>query len=900
MKKHINPNKISSEVRDYLNPQGKLTELGIMLIVDALLINREDLLPTKVLEYLQKNPEVQEDVFEYYHALRQLNTSYLRIHPYFNPRSRQRFRHQKQLKIGSAVLLMTVLLGTYWFIYFAKRMTPIQPKLNTPTKISSQPPEFKASELKVDYVQFDQDQQKLIVPKNQAKKFALANGSELIIPEEAFVNQKGEKIQEDIEIKYREFHKAAEIIASNIPMEYDSAGVSYPFESAGMFEIRAFQTNGQEVFMAKDKSIQVNMAADGQEGSFNHYYLEEKTNKKPQWKLLGASQLKNTETSSATFEYDSASIIQEQVILEDGQEAIRTRIQIDGETYDLNREMQDKPSFRLKFDLKKYPELKPFTKLYWKWQNMGDLTENPYVNSWVLDTPWEHIELNPLTQERYDSMNFALPERIDQIEFNKEETRLILAARGGKAQMIDLVSGKTTYFENSWTAKFSPDERYILTTLDDVRLWSLDGELIHNYGTPEYGVRFAKFSPNGKYVLICSQENHIKLYDLQGNFITRIWAGSKNIDYALSSFEINNFRSEEAYFTPDSRYIIVKSIQGDYQSWTMKGKAIPLNYDRPFPKTGQTVQEVIQNQSLLDVYVKQASQLEKIYAHLHQSQKNASKQTLLDFELHKNHTNLYTTDKFLLDLLIKPSKAVARHGVFSPKGTYLIVHESHPANKDSKSYLAPGSFTFWKRNPQAAKKQAQRYEMLLSKALPDGGERGFRTIVQKISPQDVKEEKKLARIIKAQRKKIQKAQKIAQVQAQDEARLVRVFKINQLGIYNVDRIHQMENAIMVKADFQWKDAPKDTQAPIRIYHICGKNQSVVISYPKIHWHKFKFNPEDQNQLIAILPNSKVAYLNSEDFQKINTNKAKQTGQHTFQMHTKAISGSLDDLKAILN
>ena len=47
MKKNIDYTKISSKVSDYLNSQGKLTELGITLVVDALLIKREDLLPCR-------------------------------------------------------------------------------------------------------------------------------------------------------------------------------------------------------------------------------------------------------------------------------------------------------------------------------------------------------------------------------------------------------------------------------------------------------------------------------------------------------------------------------------------------------------------------------------------------------------------------------------------------------------------------------------------------------------------------------------------------------------------------------------------------------------------------------------------------------------------------------------
>ncbi len=97
--------------------------------------------------------------------------------------------------------------------------------------------------------------------------------SKLKIPKNAFVNKAGEQIVGDVEIQYREFHDQADIIASGIPMRYDSAGNSYTFESAGMFDVKGFK-NGKEVFISPAAPITVEFASEYPTDTYNQYYLD--------------------------------------------------------------------------------------------------------------------------------------------------------------------------------------------------------------------------------------------------------------------------------------------------------------------------------------------------------------------------------------------------------------------------------------------------------------------------------------------------------------------------------------------------------------------------------------------------------------------------------------------------
>lgn len=121
---------------------------------------------------------------------------------------------------------------------------------------------------------------KLNVPYNSYKVNAQKGGelahhtkSKIKIPKNAFVNKTGHEIVGDVEIQYREFHDQADIIASGIPMQYDSAGTKYTFESAGMFDVKGYH-NGEEVYLKQGKPITVELASRYTDDKYNQYYLD--------------------------------------------------------------------------------------------------------------------------------------------------------------------------------------------------------------------------------------------------------------------------------------------------------------------------------------------------------------------------------------------------------------------------------------------------------------------------------------------------------------------------------------------------------------------------------------------------------------------------------------------------
>lgn len=86
------------------------------------------------------------------------------------------------------------------------------------------------------------------------------SGSRLIVPAAAFLDENGQTVSGEVTLHYREMHDFIDFFLSGIPMTYDSAGVTYNLESAGMIEIFAEQ-DGKKVKMKPGKFINIELVS---------------------------------------------------------------------------------------------------------------------------------------------------------------------------------------------------------------------------------------------------------------------------------------------------------------------------------------------------------------------------------------------------------------------------------------------------------------------------------------------------------------------------------------------------------------------------------------------------------------------------------------------------------------
>ena len=237
-----------------------------------------------------------------------------------------------------------------------------------------------------------------------AKTITHPTGSHIQIPANAFIDAAGKAVKGKVKVNYREFHTASDIITSGITMMYDSAGKKRPFETAGMFEIRAEQ-NGKPVFLAKDKGIKVDLAS-FKDGAFNFYYLQE-AKKEERMAYLPAMLIQEAvaQTELRPGE-DQWQLLQSSKMPVENQERKEKLAAI-------NKKLPTEPKEPLPYDSKKpvldfhpdtkdFPELNTFEGIVWQYAGEEtDNTQNPEKNEWIYEHSWTNMTLEAAEDMTY-------------------------------------------------------------------------------------------------------------------------------------------------------------------------------------------------------------------------------------------------------------------------------------------------------------------------------------------------------------------------------------------------------------------------------------------------------------------------------------------------------------------
>ena len=115
------------------------------------------------------------------------------------------------------------------------------------------------------------------------------DGTTIVLPGQVLVDEAGVPVNRTVEVHYTPVNDRVSLLVSGIPMSYAEPGaaVQEQFESAGMFELRAF-VDGQPVFIAPDKALQVSAPSTKGESDFGRFFLNEDTGN---WEYTGVSQV---------------------------------------------------------------------------------------------------------------------------------------------------------------------------------------------------------------------------------------------------------------------------------------------------------------------------------------------------------------------------------------------------------------------------------------------------------------------------------------------------------------------------------------------------------------------------------------------------------------------------------
>ena len=193
----------------------------------------------------------------------------------------------------------------------------------------------------------------------------LSENTTLEFPAGSFVYADGTPVSGDVTLTYREFLDAFDIVAAGIPMQYDSAGTSYHFQTAGMFDLYGTKDN-KEIFVAEGKSLNVNMKSNVPETNYNFYQMDTTTGI---WNYLGPIPVENEKVSDAG--------------------ALADNFPVAPQPYDPEGHLID-----LKIDVSDYPELVDLKGIMWQYAGndpQGDLLSK----KWIYAEKWHNIELIP-------------------------------------------------------------------------------------------------------------------------------------------------------------------------------------------------------------------------------------------------------------------------------------------------------------------------------------------------------------------------------------------------------------------------------------------------------------------------------------------------------------------------
>ena len=125
----------------------------------------------------------------------------------------------------AASLLILISISGYYYLFVSK---PVEQKFVFNNVI----PPFKNADIQFKEYQVQADKGAVISYKT---------GTIITIPKDAFVDKEGKVIQGNVSVKYRELTNPEELFLAGIPMNYDSAGLALPMQTAGICELKVYK-----------------------------------------------------------------------------------------------------------------------------------------------------------------------------------------------------------------------------------------------------------------------------------------------------------------------------------------------------------------------------------------------------------------------------------------------------------------------------------------------------------------------------------------------------------------------------------------------------------------------------------------------------------------------------------
>ncbi len=292
------------------------------------------------------------------------------------------------------------------------------------------------------------------VQPTQAQTIEMENGSSIEIPANSFVDSKGNPISEPVKVHYREFHNAAQIMASGIPMEViGENGEKAWMQTAGMFEMQATTKSGSEVFISEDKPVNVNMAS-YEDGEYPFWYFNPE---KGNWEELG--------TNNPTPNPKMLKLEQES--------ALSAKAEIPSQPAKPVKFDKSKAALNFNINYENFPDLKQMKGMVWQYAG-DDAKADPVNNKWIFKEPWDYANL-----EAGDK-----PNQYQIVLSNSEKTFVIPAVPSRKGKHFEKAMKefqKQSMEYKSYVENKTAQREMMQTQAEFVRSFSVQNLGIYNY-----------------------------------------------------------------------------------------------------------------------------------------------------------------------------------------------------------------------------------------------------------------------------------------------------------------------------------------------------------------------------------------------------------------------------------
>ncbi|EAY30711.1 WD-40 repeat protein [Microscilla marina ATCC 23134] len=959
-----------------------LNDAGTTLYVEAMLIDRRSDLPQVMQDHVAHCAACQREVYEFYQFMQDEDVSNSSVHAFLD-------EHKQSLKPASMVskglgkrirniAAAVVVLGTIGWLMLqnpSKADQSMISKIETP---------FINQSINV---QFDE----LDVSNEEAKTIKLEDGTIINIPAYSFVDKKGKPIKGKVKIEYRELHNTADIIASGIPLEQDSLGVTNNLETAGMFEIRG-KKGKEPVYIAQGKNIDIQFASRHDGNGFNHYYLEDGTQpltlnylRTNQAGIIpGAFAQSSTAKVSPQWQWIGASAITSKIIVEKRIQEAKTYKKVDKQRIDSLKEViaqmkskhhtdsieyiekllaQQKKDlaqeqkakadyFQLDFNMEKNPHLEFFKDVVWQYIGENKEQSPTKRNSWVFNEKWDDIKLTSL---KYLPVSLTGHKAaVFSVNFSPDSRYVVSASADATAKIWDnqgrLVQTLIGHSKAVTKALFSPDGQKVLTASDDftAKLWNKQGNLLANLSGHKGKVLSIDFSANGKLILTAAADNTIKLWNNQGRLLHTM-----QHKYAL----------KEARFAPNSKNVLSVSKKGPVKIWYIDGKllhtlegdhnSVGVSKDSKYLVTTSVISETgsgvwssdgellhsIKGSANQAIFSNDGTHLITIAnrtAHLFSIYQKGVRTVLIKNmggsykgkgHLQKinniqfspsQHAIVTASDDYLAKIWdgsgnfrynLRGHTNKVNHATFSPNGLHIATASAdntvklwvETSQKDIYELELIKERRVVETNGRRVEIRGKNFVTIVRKATSDEIPEELQTkgLVHKSFTQNKDLSDMIARYEQAVKQKANKQRELKAKKPKVRAKVLRSFTVRRFGVYGAHRVFKMEENIICKAEFDFGPGVDHQDENIKVYLITGEQGTAVVPYTQRSWHRFQFDPNMANKLIAILPNDRLAVIEKREFANIDVDKVDQAGSYTFKLHPRPIQ-SKQDLDFVLN